>query len=373
VAHASPAAPAAHPLARLSLIPPPQNGPFPAYDRIQPSHVVPGVRSLLADLASDLDGLEARLASPTAPPPTWEGVVVPYETITDRLDRVWGAVDHLKAVRDSADLRAAVDTVQPERVSFGLRLSQSRPLFDAFTALKADTPAWGALTPAQHRAVANELRDFTLGGVGLDGAARTRFNEIQQRLSALSTSFSNHLLDATKSWSRLITAPAGVEGLPETARALTAQQAAAAGHKGATAEAGPWLVTLDAPVFTPVMTHAADRALREDVYRAYVTRASAPGTEDDNLPLMDETLKLRKEKAALLGFPSFAALSMASKMATEESAGGLLEQLRAASRGAAEAEMKEVEAYARAHAFPKDAQFLNWDVTYYAERVREEK
>ena len=115
------------------------------------------------------------------------------------------------------------------------------------------------------------------------------------------------------------------------------------------------------------------RALREDVYKAAVTRASAAGTEDDNLPLIDETLKLRKEKAALLGYPSFAALSMASKMATEDSAGALLEQLRAASRGPAEAEMKEVEAYARAHGFPADATFLNWDVTYYAERVREEK
>jgi oligopeptidase A len=331
------------------------------------------VRTLLADLAAELDTLEAALASPTAPPPTWETVVVPYEAITDRLDRVWGAVDHLKAVRDSADLRAAVDTVQPERVAFGLRLSQSRPLFDAFTALKGNAAAWAALTPAQHRAVANELRDFTLGGVGLDGADRARFNVIQQRLSALSTNFSNHLLDATKAWTRLVTDPAGVAGLPATARALTAQQAVAAGHAGATPEAGPWLITLDAPVFTPVMTHAADRALREDVYKAYVTRASAAGTEDDNLPLIDETLKLRKEKAALLGYPSFAALSMASKMATEDSAGALLEQLRAASRGPAEAEMKEVEAYARAHGFPADATFLNWDVTYYAERVREEK
>lgn len=331
------------------------------------------MRSLLSELSSDLDSLEKTLSSPSAPPPSWATVVVPYETITDRLDRVWGAVDHLKAVRDSPDLRAAVDTVQPERVAFGLRLSQSRPLYDAFSALKASPDAWNALTPSQRRAVDNELRDFTLGGVGLDGEKRTRFNEIQQRLSVLSTSFSNHLLDATKSWSRLITDKEGVKGLPETARALTAQQAVAAGHKEATADAGPWLITLDAPVFTPVMTHAADRGLREDVYKGYVTRASTPGTEDDNLPLMDETLKLRKEKAALLGYPSFAALSMASKMATEETAGALLEQLRKASRGPAEAEMKEVEAYARSHGFPADAKFLNWDVTYYAERVREEK
>jgi len=331
------------------------------------------MRSLLSELGSDLDALEKSLSAPGAPPPTWEAVVVPYETITDRLDRVWGAVDHLKAVRDSPDLRAAVDAVQPERVAFGLRLSQSRPLYDAFSALKASPAAWGALTPPQRRAVDNELRDFTLGGVGLDGADRARFNEIQQRLSVLSTAFSNHLLDATKAWSRLVTDPAGVAGLPETARALTAQQAVAAGHAGATADAGPWLVTLDAPVFTPVMTHAADRSLREDVYKAYVTRASSPGTEDDNLPLMDETLVLRREKAALLGYPSFAALSMASKMATEETAGALLEQLRKASRGPAEAEMAEVEAYARAHGFPSNATFLNWDVAYYAERVREEK
>lgn len=164
-----------------------------------------------------------------------------------------------------------------------------------------------------------------------------------------------------------------MDGLPPSALGLAAQQAAAAGHEGATAEAGPWLLTLDAPSYMPILTHARNRALREEFYRAYITRASdraaVPGA-GDNAVLIEKTLALRHEKAALLGFACYADLSMASKMATLTSARALLDRLASASREAAGRELEEVTAYAREHGFQGDALAL-WDVPFYAERLRE--
>ena len=200
------------------------------------------------------------------------------------------------------------------------------------------------------------------------------------------------MLDATKAFKKLVTDPKVVEGLPPSALALASQQAAATpGNEGATPEKGPWLLTLDIPVYMPVLQHARDRGLREEMYRAYVTRASSPkkkeegkeeaeekkdavvGADGDNTAIIERVLSLRKQKAALLGFDCFAELSMASKMATLESSRALLEKLAAAARAPAERELEEVTAFARSKGFPQDEQLKHWDVSFWAERLREER
>jgi len=144
--------------------------------QVKAEHVVPGIRSLLADLEGELSQLEASVT------PTWSGLVEPLERISDLLGRTWGVVGHLKAVKDSEELRKAVDEVQPEKVKLGLRLAQSEPVYKAFKALR-EGPAWSTLTEAQRRVVEGELRDATLSGVGLTGEAKERFNAIQQELA----------------------------------------------------------------------------------------------------------------------------------------------------------------------------------------------
>jgi oligopeptidase A len=201
------------------------------------------------------------------------------------------------------------------------------------------------------------------------GAAKERFNEIQQELSQLSTKFTNNLLDATKAYKKLLTDVADVAGLPESALAGAAQQAAKAGHEGATAAAGPWLFTLDFPSFFPVMTHATNRELRREMYVANITRASAG--EGDNTPIIGSVLALRAEKARLLGFASFAEVSMASKMATLESAHALLEQLRAAAVGGARRDLQDIKDHAAAGGFA--GELAQWDVSFWAERLKESK
>lgn len=335
---------------------------FPLFDQVKAEHVVPGVRYLLGELNREIDELE------TSVKPSWSELVEPLEKITDRHQRVWGIVSHLKGVKDSEALRAAVEEVQPENVKLGLRLSQSKPLYEAYKQLK-EGPEWPNLTPAQQRIVDSELRDFILGGISLEGEKRERFNTIQQDLAQLSTKFSNNVLDATKAYKKLITDKADIDGLPASALALAAQQAKTEGHESAVAEEGPWLFTLDFPSYYPVLTHAKNRPLREEMYKAYVTRASAG--DINNEPNINSILTLRAEKSKLLGFNNYAELSMASKMADLSKAEELLEQLRKSSLDSAKKELQEVQDYAKSQGFTEDLKW--WDIAFWAERLREER
>ncbi|MBC1241362.1 M3 family metallopeptidase, partial [Nostoc sp. 2RC] len=210
-----------------------------------------------------------------------------------------------------------------------------------------------------------------LSGVGLEGEARDRFNVIQMELAEFSTKFSNHVLDATKSFSLTLTTKAEIDGLPPSLVSLAAQAAREAGEINATPENGPWRITLDFPSYGPFMQHSTRRDLREKLYKAYVTRASSGDL--DNNPLIERILELRQELADLLGFGSYAELSLASKMAPNvQAVEALLEELRQASYDAAVKDLKELQAFAASHG--KEYQDLqHWDITFWAERQRETK
>jgi oligopeptidase A len=337
----------------------------PPFDAITAEHVVPGMRALLGELGAELERLEAAAA------PTWDAVVEPITRITDRLSLAWGTVGHLMAVRNSDALRAAHATMQPEVVAFFILLGQSKPIYQALKAIQTGD-VWATLDATQHRIVESLVRDAELGGVGLEGEAQARFNAIQTELAELSTRFSNNVLDATKAWALVLRTPEEVAGLPQSLLDLAAQAARQAGDEAATADAGPWRITLDAPSFVPFMQHGRRRDLRERLYRAYVTRASSG--EHDNTPLLDRILRLRREHAALLGFGSFAELSLASKMAPGVAAvERLLEELREASWEAAVRDLEELRALAREAGAPEAEDFRHWDVAFWAERLREQR
>ncbi|KAL6633250.1 hypothetical protein ACP70R_025921 [Stipagrostis hirtigluma subsp. patula] len=337
---------------------------FPPFDRVEPRHVRPGVRDLLARLEGELEELEKGVE------PTWGKLVEPLERITDRLEVIWGMVDHLKAVKDSADLRAAVEEVQPDKVKFQLRLGQSKPIYEAFKAIR-NSSDWESLSDARKRIVEAQIKEAVLSGVALEDEQREKFNQIEQELEKLSQKFSENVLDATKKFEKLITDKKEIEGLPATALGLAAQTAVSKGHENATAENGPWIITLDAPSYIPVMQHARNRALREEVYRAYLTRASSG--ELDNTNIISQILKLRLEKAKLLGYKNYAEVSMAQKMATVERVEELLEKLRAASWDHAVKDMEDLKVFAKDSGSPEANDLTHWDLTFWSERLRESK
>lgn len=342
---------------------------LPRFDKIAAEHVAIAVQQVCDEMARGLTQLEAGVQ------PTWPGLAVPLERLQDRLGRVWGTVGHLMGVANSPELRAAHDAAQSLVIELSMRAGQSRPLYAAWKALR-DGPDWPSLTPAQQRIVACNVRDAELSGVALDGAARERFNAIQLQLAELATRFSNHVLDATKAWSLDLLTPDDTAGLPPSLLRLAAQMWREA-HPEAPPSAdpattGPWRITLDSPLAARFLQHSRRRDLRERVYRASVTRASQPPF--DNTPLLDEILGLRLELAKILGFPDYAALSLAQKMAADpETALVLLEQLRGQSLAAARRDLADLQELAQQSAQPEGAELRPWDVAFWAERLREAK
>lgn len=337
--------------------------PFPPFDRIKTEHIVPAIRQVLHELTTELQHIETHLQ------PTWQGLVEPLERLGDRLNVTWGIVGHLMGVQNSDVLRQAHQEVQAEVVQFSMRMGQSPAIYQGLKALQAGS-AWATYDTAQRRIVEALRRDAELAGVGLAGEQRERFNAIQQELAQLSTQFSNHVLDATKAFSLTLQRPDEVAGLPPSLLQLAAQAARAAGATEATAEHGPWRITLDYPSFGPFMEHGQHRDLRQQLYRAFVTRASAEAT--DNTPLIGRILSLRRASAALLGYDSYAALSLASKMAPDvPTVEHFLEELRQASFAAAQQDLAELQQYARASGAAEAEQLCHWDLPFWAERLRE--
>ncbi|XP_074285294.1 organellar oligopeptidase A, chloroplastic/mitochondrial-like [Silene latifolia] len=339
-----------------------QDFTFPQYHIIQPNHIISGIQSLLNQLEVELVELESKVE------PTWPKLVVPLERIIDRLNVVWGVVDHLSSVKDSLQLRAAVELVQPQKVDFQLRLSQSKAIYKAFKEIR-ESSDWGTLSDSRKRVVEGQLQTAILGGVSLEGHERERFNEIQQELAKLALKFEANVLDATKNYEKLITDRVYVEGLPATTLALTAKAAVSKGHVEATAENGPWVITLDPPIYRSVLQHAGKRELREEVYRAYIALASSG--ELDNMPLIEKILELRLEKAKILGYTNYAEVSLATKMATVDQAKELLEKLRVSSWDTAVCELEDLKKFAAAKGAVEATALNHWDINFWSERIRE--
>jgi oligopeptidase A len=360
-------APAAAPVSTNPLV---QPFALPPFSKIAAGDVVPGMTEILARYRADVAAHEAAVGA--ASEHTWESVIVPTYFIEHQLSVAWGAVSHLLGVCNSDELRQAHEAVQPEVVKATTLLKQSRPLYDGARAIR-DSPQFAKLSGPQQKVLSNVIRDAQLAGVGLDGAERERFNAVLEESAQLGTKFSNNVLDSTKAYSLDLTDPADVDGLPDSAR----EQLAAAAREGdvskdATAAAGPWRVTLAAPVVIPFLTHATRRDLREKIYRAYVTRASSG--DFDNAPLIDRILALRAEKARLLGYKTYAEVSLSTKMAESvDEVHALLDELLEKSHSTGKQELAELCAFAKSKGAPEGDDMQNWDAAFWAERMREER
>ncbi|KAG8371225.1 hypothetical protein BUALT_Bualt13G0065600 [Buddleja alternifolia] len=337
---------------------------FPPYDQIKATHICPAIQSLLRQLENDLVELENTVE------PTWPKLVVPLEKMIDRLSVVWGIVNHLNSVSDSPELRAAIEEIQPKKVEFQLKLRQSKPIYSAFKAIR-DSPDWEKLSDARKRIVDLKLKEAVLYGVSLDDSKRELFNEIEQELQKLGQKFEENILDATKKFEKLITDKKEVQGLPLTTLAMAADMAVRKGYEKATADIGPWIITLDGPIYRSVLQHACNRTLREEVYCAYVTRASDGPL--NNTPIIERILELRLEKAKLLGHSNCAEVSLETKMATINKAKDLIAKLHNASRGPAIQDMEDLRDFARGEGAEEAKDLNHWDINFWSERLRESK
>ena len=330
---------------------------LPRFAAINSEHIAPAVERLLAENRACVDGL-ARAETPA----TWADFVAPLADANERLARAWGVVGHLHGVLDSPELRAAYNANQPKIVQYYTELGQNLSLFEKYKALKA-SPEFATLVPAQRRIVDNEIRDFRLSGAELSPEKKQRFAAISAELAQLATKFSENLLDATNAFSLFVEDCDQLAGIPadtlETARAAADKE----GKSG-------WKFTLQAPSYVPFMQYAEARGLREQMYRAFVTRASEFGAPAlDNTPLIAQILRLHHEAALLLGYANHAEVSLVPKMA--HSPGQVLEFLQDLAAKALPFARKD---YAELGEFAASelglAELQAWDLAYAAEKLR---
>jgi len=329
---------------------------LPAFARILPEHVEPALDARLAACRTEI----ARLTS-AVPVPTWENFVEALEEMDDTLSRTWSPIGHLNGVMNSDALRAAYNACLPKLSDYGTEVGQNEDLFRGYQAVATQEH----LDPTQRKLVENALRDFHLSGVDLPADKKARYKAISQELSQLTSKYSENLLDATNAWTKRITDPAQLAGLPESALGLARQNAQQRDQEG-------WLLTLDMPSYLPVLTYADHRDLRFEVYQAYSTRASDQGPHAgqwDNGAAMERILALRHELAQLLGFANYAERSLATKMAPSPDAVlAFLNDLADRSLAQARQELAEVQAFAREHHGMDTLE--PWDLTYYGEKLR---
>ena len=332
---------------------------IPAYAEVKPEHIDSAISYLLKAAEAAVDK-----ATDVNTPCTWDALAEPLEDATESLGRSWSVISHLNSVADTPELRAAYGEMLPQVTAFFSSLSQNLALYEKFKVIQSSSE-FSKLGMAQKKVIENALRDFRLGGAELTDAQKPRFAQIQDEQAILGKAFSDHVLDATDGFVHLITDEAELAGLPEDAIAAAADTAKQKNLEG-------WAFTLHFPSYYPVMQYSENRALRQLMYQAYVTRASelAPQftngkLEWDNTENMLAQLRLRDEEARMLGFANYAALSIAPKMAnTVSEVDQFLGDIAKKSKPFAQQDWDELQAFANTELQP-------WDIPYYSEKLKQ--
>ena len=334
---------------------------LPKFSKITPDQIQPAIEEAINDCKKCIEDLTKQSVF------TWENLIAPMEEMDDQLGRMWSPVSHMNSVVSNDELRAAHDACLPILSEYGTWVGQHQGLYEAYVKI-SESEEFSGLSEAQQKVIEHAIRDFKLSGVALPEDKKQKYAEIKSRLSDLSSNFSNNVMDATLGWTKHITDKTLLAGLPASALEAAEQLAKSKEQEG-------WLFTLDIPSYLPVMMYADNRELREEMYRAYTTRASESGPNGgkwDNGPIIDETLKLRHEISQLLDFDNYAERSLATKMADNTNqVNSFLHDLAKRSKPQAKRDLEEVRAFAEQTHGAKDIQA--WDLAYYSEKLKEQK
>ena len=351
------------------LLQPSCNNALPAFSTIKAEHALPAMENLIASNKQRIENLLTAINSGETQV-SWDALVTPMEAWDDELSQAWSPISHMNSVVNSDELRDAYNACLPLLSAYSTEMGQNQDLYKAYKKL-AESDEFATLSTEQKTAIEHALRDFRLAGIALEDDKKTRYGEIKQRLSELTSKFGENVMDATQAWTKVITDKTELVGLPDSALALAKQQAEAKQKEG-------YLFTLDFPSYFPILTYCENRELRHEMYKAYLTRASDRYSEAggdnkfDNAAVMNEILELRHELAQLLEFNNYAEYSVASKMAEDpQQVIDFLEDLANKALPQAKQEFSELAAYAK-ETFGFE-QLEPWDVSYCAEQLRQHR
>ncbi|HIG07055.1 MAG: oligopeptidase A [Methylococcales bacterium] len=334
---------------------------LPPFSKIEPEHIEPAIDYLLEQCRA-LVNIKTQLTEPFS----WENFVDPIEKVEDRLNKAWSPISHINSVVNNKDIREAYNACLPKLSQYSTEMGQNKALYNAYNQI-ANSPDFSTLSQGQQKTIQNALRDFELSGISLTPDQQVRYREISQELTKLASKFEENVLDATHAWKKHILDETVLTGLPESTRTLAKTTAETDGLSG-------WVLTLDFPCYLAVMTYADNPALRQEIYTAFATRASAVNPETaqwDNTQIMNDLLALRHEKAQLLGFNNYAELSLATKMADNpQQVIDFLEDLANKSKEQAQKDFDALQQFARQEY--KVKQLDAWDINYFSEKMRQQ-
>lgn len=333
---------------------------FIDYAAIKAEHIVPALTQLLEENKALIEQVAAEPA-----PLTWENFVERLDIASAPLWRAWHVVNHLNAVVNTPELRAAYNEILPKITEYSTWLGLNKNLYQHYKALKT-SPEYTTLNPTRQRIIDLALRDFKLSGVELEGEDKDRYAQISEQLANISQKFSENALDAVDNWAYFVENRDELAGIPEDTLTAAAEAAKAEGKKA-------YKFTLKMPSYLPVMQYAQNAALREAMYRGYSTIASDQGdTRFDNSSNIEQLLALRQEEATLLGYQNFADMQLETRMADNATQViAFLRDLANKAKPFAQKDVAELKTFAREHL--GIAELNPWDYAYVSEQLRQNK
>ncbi|WP_456091222.1 M3 family metallopeptidase [Neisseria sp.] len=335
-------------------------GEEPRFDQIKTEDIKPALQTAIAEAREQIAAIKAQTHT------DWANTVEKLTDITERVGRIWSVVSHLNSVVDTPELRAVYNELMPEITIFFTEIGQDIELYNRFKIIK-NSAEFDTLSPAQQTKLNHDLRDFVLSGAELPPEQQAELAQLQTEGAQLGAKFAQNIQDATDAFGIYFDDAAPLAGIPEDSIAMFAAAAQSEGKTG-------YKIGLQIPHYLAVIQYADNRELREQIYRAYVTRASELSDEGkfDNTANIDRTLENALKTAKLLGFKNYAELSLATKMAdTPEQVLNFLHDLARRAKPFAEKDFAEIKAFARENLNIEDPQ--SWDLSYAAEKLRQAK
>ena len=335
-------------------------GEEPRFDQIKTEDIKLALQTAIAEAREQIAAIKAQTHT------DWANTVEKLTDITERVGRIWSVVSHLNSVVDTPELRAVYNELMPEITIFFTEIGQDIELYNRFKIIK-NSAEFDTLSPAQQTKLNHDLRDFVLSGAELPPEQQLELAQLQTEGAQLGAKFAQNVQDATDAFGIYFDDAAPLAGIPEDSIAMFAAAAQSEGKTG-------YKIGLQIPHYLAVIQYADNRELREQIYRAYVTRASELSDEGkfDNTANVEQTLANALKTAKLLGFKNYAELSLATKMAdTPEQVLNFLHDLARRAKPFAEKDFAEIKAFARENLNIEDPQ--SWDLSYAAEKLRQAK
>ena len=330
----------------------------PPFDRIAPAHFLPALERGMSLHDAEIDAITSNNDDAT-----FENVILAYDDSGQMLAQTALIFGMLCEAENTPEMQALQEQVMPLLAAHADKIRLNERLFERVKAVY-DQRAALDLDAEQSRLLEKTYREFVRAGALLDAGQKVRLKEINGELSLAAVKFGQNILAENNNYA-LVLASTDLDGIPSNVRDQAREKAEALGEKG------KYAFTLHKPSLIPFLTYSQKRELREEIYKAYLNRGNN-GDKYDNKQLINDFIRLRTEKAHLLGYPSYAAYVVADEMAgTTDAVYKLLDEIWTPALESAKGELAEMEVLFKKD-FP-EGEFASWDWWYYAEKVRKQK